>query len=187
MRNYQIILIIATFLACWLGMQAVHELGHVLGAMVTGGSVSKVVLHPLTISRTDLHNNPSPLLVVWMGPVLGVLLPVLLWLIIHLLRWRAAFVFRFFAGFCLITNGLYIGFGSFDNIGDCQVMLKNGSKEWQLWLFGLVTVPCGFWLWHNQGVHFGLRSKTVQVDKQVSMGTLAVALLLLGLGFLIGG
>jgi hypothetical protein len=47
----------------WLLMQAVHESGHVLGARLGGGTVAQVVLHPLTISRTDLAANPHPLLV----------------------------------------------------------------------------------------------------------------------------
>src|SRR5260221_4916233 len=53
-RFHQIILIVSTLLGSWLGMQAVHELGHVIGAWLTGGQVSQVVLHPLTISRTHL-------------------------------------------------------------------------------------------------------------------------------------
>jgi predicted Zn-dependent protease len=47
-------LIGSTVVGSWLGMQAVHELGHVLGAWWTDGDVSRVVLHPLSISRTDL-------------------------------------------------------------------------------------------------------------------------------------
>lgn len=60
-RVHQTVLIVSTMLASWLGMQAVHEAGHVLGALVSGGSIKQVVLHPLTISRTDLAMNPAPL------------------------------------------------------------------------------------------------------------------------------
>jgi hypothetical protein len=77
-NRHQVILIASTLLGSWLGMQAVHELGHVAGAWLTGGRVEKVVLHPLTISRTDLAHNPAPLLVVWAGPTVGVLLPLAL-------------------------------------------------------------------------------------------------------------
>ena len=65
MARFQQLLLIGTFLPlCWLAMMATHELGHVLGAYISGGRVSQVVLHPLTISRTDLAHNPHPLLVV---------------------------------------------------------------------------------------------------------------------------
>jgi hypothetical protein len=50
----QVVLIASTVLASWLGMQAAHELGHVIGALATGGQVVQVVLNPLTISRTDV-------------------------------------------------------------------------------------------------------------------------------------
>src|SRR5262249_58069910 len=67
-----------------------------------------------------------------------------------------AFVLRFFAGFCLLANGLYVGVGAFDGVGDCGEMLRHGSSLWQLWLFGTLTAPVGLWLWHKQGPHFGL-------------------------------
>src|SRR5881394_1603306 len=99
-------------------MQAVHESGHLLGAWLTGGRVARVVLYPLTISRTDLAENPNPLPVVWAGPVFGILLPLALWGAAVALRMPGAFVLRFFAGFCLIANGAYIAAGSLDGIGD---------------------------------------------------------------------
>src|SRR5947209_1664490 len=143
MTPHQCILIVSTVVASWLGMQAVHESGHVVGAWLTGGRVAKVVLHPLTISRTDLAHNPNPLAVVWAGPLLGVLLPVAFWGVAAGLRMPGAFLLRFFAGFCLIGNGAYIAGGSFGGIGDCGEMLRHGSSIWQLWLFGVVTIPIG--------------------------------------------
>ena len=168
-------------------MQAVHELGHVCGAWLTGGRVSRVVLHPLTISRTDLADNPSPLFVVWAGPVVGVIIPVLMWMLADAAKIRGSFVIRFFSGFCLISNGLYIGIGSFDGIGDCGEMLNHGSSRWQLWLFGAITAPTGLWLWHRQGHHFGLGGAKGQVDRPAAYWTFAACGLLAILGFVVGG
>ncbi len=72
-RVHQLVLIASTLALSWFGMMAVHESGHVLAAWATGGTVAKVVLHPLTISRTDLADNPQPLPVVWGGPGFGVM------------------------------------------------------------------------------------------------------------------
>ncbi len=181
------LLIFSTLLASWLGMQAVHELGHVLGAWVTGGRVAGVVLHPLTISRTDLADNPHPLVVVWAGPVCGVLLPLLIWMLTIRVRPSEAFLARFFAGFCLLANGLYIGIGSFDRVGDCGEMLKHGSVIWQLWLFAAATAPLGLWLWHRQGRHFGWGSPTTEVSRSASWISLGFCVALLVLGFVVGG
>ena len=46
---HQAILVISTVLGSWFGMQAAHELGHVLGALLNGGKIATVVLHPLTV------------------------------------------------------------------------------------------------------------------------------------------
>ncbi len=186
-RLPQFVLIGSLLLACWLGMQAVHELGHVLGAWATGGRVAQVVWHPLTISRTDLAHNPQPLVVVWAGPVVGVVLPLLMWGVAAVARMPGTYVLRFFAGFCLAANGLYIAGGSFDEVGDCGVMLQHGSEHWHLWLFGAVTVPLGLVLWHGQGAHFGLGTAKGQVEPRVAYATLLVGLALLTAGLLWGG
>jgi len=132
-------------------MMAVHELGHVLGALATGGRVTQVVLHPLSISRTDVLPNPNPGIVVWFGPALGCLLPLA---IIQLVPKRHSVVrniTKFFAGFCLIANGLYIAIGSFGSIGDCQQMYRSGTPHWVMLAFGSVTIPLGLFLWHSLG------------------------------------
>jgi hypothetical protein len=186
-RWHRSVLIASTILASWLGTQAAHELGHVLGASWTGGRVARVVLHPLTLSRTDLADNPRPLFVVWAGPVLGVLLPLALWGFALLARLPEAFLLRFFAGFCLIANGAYIAFGSFDGVGDCGEMLRHGSSLWQLWLFGAATMPAGLWLWHGQGRHFGLGPAQGRVSARATWASLVACVLLLALAFAVGG
>jgi hypothetical protein len=183
----QAVLVTSTLLASWLGMQAVHEAGHAAGAWLTDGRVARVVLNSLTISRTDLAENPHPLAVVWAGPVVGVLVPLAAWAVAARLRAPGWYVLQFFAGFCLIANGAYIAAGSFDRIGDCGEMLRHGSPAWHLWLFGAVTVPAGFALWHRLGTYFGLGTALGRVSTGVAYGTLAAALLLLALGFTVGG
>ena len=111
-RVDQFVLIGSAVGLAWLAMMAVHEAGHVLGALLTGGSVKVVVLHPLGISCTVLSHNPHPLLVTWAGPVLGVLIPLAAFGVAAALRMPGAYLLRFFAGFCSMvcqsskTNGM---------------------------------------------------------------------------------
>ena len=186
MKFHREILMASTLLGSWLGMQAVHELGHVFGAWLTGGRVQQVVLHPLTISRTDLAENPSPLVVVWAGPLVGALLPLLSWVFAAAAKMPGSFVLRFFAGFCLVANGLYISLGSFGHIGDCGEMLRHGSELWHLWLFGLVTVPAGVWMWHGQGAEFGLGKSPRPVSPIIAYTSAAICILILTVEFIIG-
>jgi hypothetical protein len=185
-RAHQIILLVSLLICSWLGMQMIHELGHVLGAWMTGGHVTKVVLHPLTLSRTDVSPNPQPLVVVWFGPFVGIVLPLVFYLTAKIARVSWAYLLRFFAGFCLLSNGLYLGIGSFTRVGDCCEMLQNGSSIWQLWLFGLLTAPLGLWLWHRQGAEFGFGTAAKKINPNHAFTAMAVGLLLIALGLAVG-
>lgn len=138
-------LIAAVVLAgSWWGMMATHELGHIIGAVLTGGHVQHVELRPWHFSRTDVDPNPHPGIVVWCGPVTGVALPVLIRLCRR--RWH---ILRFFAGFCLIVNGAYIGSGVVTHTGDTYMMHLTGTPDWLMGLFGATCLACGLWLWHK--------------------------------------
>ncbi len=162
-RLPQFLLMAATAPLAWLLMQVVHECGHALMGWLTGGAVTRVILHPLAISRTDFDENPHPLLVCWAGPMFGSLAPVVLWLVTRATTLRGEFWFRFFAGFCLIANGAYLAVGSFDRIGDAGDLLKHGSPIWMLWLFGAVTMSVGLRLWHGLGQSFGLGPRSAPI------------------------
>ncbi len=163
---HQIIFIVAVLGLCWQGMLAVHELGHVIGAIATGGRVNRVVLHPAAISRTDVDPNPSPRIVVWAGPIAGSLLPlvVLMGLQIAKLLGQGRGLLQFFAGFCLLANGAYIGVGGFDGVGDAGEMLRHGTPMWAMLVFGISACALGLWLWHQLGPlkHFLTHPETVR-------------------------
>lgn len=157
---------------CWYGMMAIHELGHVIGAWLTGGVVERVVLHPLTISRTDLSVNPLPLTVVWCGPVFGCLIPILIWLIARRFVGKFAHFARFFAGFCCVANGAYLGIGSFESIGDAGELLNHQCPIGYLWLFGIAMISAGFTLWNGLGPAFGLvKGRNVTSETECSVGS----------------
>lgn len=142
-------MLVPLLLWCWLMMMVVHESGHVLGALISGGTVKEVVLHPFTISRTDVFPNPNPQLVAWSGPVFGAFVPMLVWFLVSFAKIKCIHLLRFFAGFCLVANGSYLAVGAFESIGDAGELLKHGSQTWQLVLFGLTVIPIGFLLWHG--------------------------------------
>ena len=180
-RQHQFVLIASTLAFSWLAMQAVHEFGHATAAFMSGGKVSQVVLHPAAISYTRLTLNPQPLFVVWMGPIVGVVLPLIAWVIARACRWRGWYLFQFFAGFCLIANGSYLAFGSFSGIGDAGDLVRHGAKMWLLWLFGLTTIPIGLWLWNGLVPHFGFGSSEGKVDRATAYIMLAALVVLVTL------
>jgi len=164
-RQPQVLLIAATLALSWLAMQAVHELGHVVAAIMSGGRVKAMILHPATLSYTQLAANPYPLFVSWMGPLVGVVLPLAALAIARICRLRRLYLFQFFAGFCLIANDAYLAFGSIHGIGDADDIARHGSPLWLLWLFGVITIPLGLWMWNRLGPHFGLGTNAGQVER----------------------
>jgi hypothetical protein len=186
------IILIGTFLGfCWLAMQAVHELGHVLGAVASGGTVAKVVLYPTTISRTDVFPNPHPLIEVWAGAVLGSVLPLLAFLVARGFRCPGLYLFRFFAGFCLIANGVYLGGGAIQSLtsqgfADGGELLMHGASPWHLILFGLATVPVGLFLWNGQGTHFGLGEAQGHVSRSATVASLCLFVAIVAVELAVG-
>ncbi len=165
-RFHQILFAISILALSWLAMMAVHELGHVVGATVTGGSIERVVLHPLAVSRTDVAPNPRPETVVWLGPIFGCVLPLMLSAIVPRRLTMLNNIARFFAGFCLIANGAYISFGSFNAVGDCGEMLRTGTPLWAMLCYGAATIPLGSYLWNGLGsIVYFLESPSVVTAK----------------------
>lgn len=184
-RAHQIVLIISAVLGSWFGMQAVHELGHVLCAWATGATVTGVFLDPFSFSRTDVTGGRYSLVVVWGGPLLGAGLPLLTWLGGVKVKFNGSYLLRFFTGFCLVANGLYVGIGSFERAGDPGDMLRLGTPVWLLWAFGAAAVPAGLRIWHNLGSAFGLGPGAVAVSRRAAYGCLAVVLgWVVGMGLL---
>ncbi len=151
----------AAVVVAWFAMQGVHECGHVLAAWLTGGTVERVVLHPFSISRTDVLPNPHPLAVAWGGPVFGVVAPLVALGAIRRLSSGFKVFLHFFAGFCLIANGAYIGVGSYYSIGDAGDLLRHGAPRWTLIVFGVAAFAAGLWFWHRLNWRFIPQERSV--------------------------
>ena len=187
MPHFHQLVFVASLLALsWFGMMAFHEMGHVIGAMITGGNVEQVVLHPFTISRTDVSPNPRPSVVRVVWPQFLVVL-----FLLSVAGWfHDGFkvvrnITLFFAGFCLLANGAYIAFGSFGRVADCGVMLRHGSPLWTLLLFGALTIPLGFYVWHRLGSVKGFLADPSLVEPKVAYSLFGALVVLLGIEFLI--
>lgn len=170
--------------AVWWLMMATHEAGHVFAAWATGGQIARVQLSPLAFSHTELITNPKPMLVVWAGPVCGVVAPLLLWAGVLFQRnrkWakRDLQAITFLAGFCLVANGVYIGLGWLDRVGDTNEMLQLGTPVVLMFVFGLVCTCSGLALWHRLGPLSGLE----KISTTCALYLLTTSSLTIALGF----
>jgi hypothetical protein len=176
-RAWQTLLIVSTICFSWLAMIGLHELGHVLHATASGGRIARVVLEPTVHARTELAENPQPLFVAWGGGVWGTLLPLVAWAALRIARNQRVWLAAFFAGFCSIANGTYLGVGALFSAGDSADLLNRGAASWQLLLFGLPVTALGFYLWNGLGPHFGLGAATPPIDRKAALGMAAAVAL----------
>ncbi len=181
-RAHQILLIVATLSLSWMMMMAIHELGHVAHAWVSGGKVTCVVLHPLRISRTDVLPNPAPIFVAVGGVIWGSALPLGIWVVFR--KSNLSLLLQFFSGFCLTANGVYLLGDSLAQGGDVRELVRHGVPVWPVLLCGTALAVCGLVVWHRMGRLFGLTGISdaglVQAAWLVSIGlTIVVACQLL--------
>lgn len=67
-------------------------------------------------------------------------------------RWKDARGWvQFWAGFCLIANGAYLGVGWTMRAGDAGDLLRHGTPVGVMVLFGAVAFSAGLALWHLLG------------------------------------
>ncbi|MBI1175926.1 hypothetical protein GC207_00645 [bacterium] len=179
--------LIGTFIPfCWLAMQIVHESGHVMAARFTGGPVAKVVLHPFALSRTDVSPNPHPGFVVWAGVTFGSLFPLLLWIFTRPFFVLMPHLFRFFAGFCSVANGVYLIGGTLMSGADPGDMIKNGASPILIIFLGILGMAGGMFLWHRQGKYFGIGPTPTEVKLQAVVASILL-LVAVAVGELIWG
>ncbi len=168
-RSFQVLLIVSAVGFSWTAMTILHEIGHVFHAVLSGGNVVQVALSPWEFSRTDVLPNPSPLFVAWGGAVWGVLVPIAAWIVTRTTARSHSYLAAFFAGFCCIANGAYIGAGSIVQEGDAGDMLRNGAALWVLIVYGIAAVATGLRLWNGLGTHFGLGDGKARVERQTAV------------------
>ncbi len=172
--NTRVGFVLGLLATCWLGMMLVHECGHMLAALCTGGAVTQLQWPAWGFSRTEVSPNPHPLLVAWGGPVFGAVLPAAVALVLWRLRQRLVTV-EIFSGFCLLANGVYVSAGSLGRVGDAGEMLKYGSPMWVLWAVGVPVAAGGLLQWHGLGPGFGM----ARVGKREAYMTAALGAALL--------
>lgn len=185
-RFHQVLLIVSMLWISWLTMMLVHESGHVIGAVCTGGRVRRVVWHPAVISRTDVQPNPHPLVEVWAGPVIGSLLPLAVACVASLLRLRVGYLFWVAAGFCLIANGAYIGVGAFHPVGDAEELVAHRMSRWIMGAFGAIALIGGFWIWDRASPRLGFGHAPRPIHPRHACAAAGIALSMTVLGFLFG-
>ncbi|MCE9608033.1 MAG: hypothetical protein K8U03_24370 [Planctomycetia bacterium] len=126
-------------------MATTHECGHLVGGWVSGGTLHHAELRPWHLPHSLFVPDPRPLVTLWCGPVLGVVVPVGVALVV-----RSGSVWKrpawFIADFCLLANGLYLAASwiSGDRFLDTPRLLAAGAWPSAIGAYCAVTIGLGY-------------------------------------------
>ena len=132
--------LVLLILVSWVVMTFTHETGHLIGGWASGATLTDVDLAPWRLPYSLHGPDPYPLVTLWSGPLLGVLLPLGLALVIR--RPWAWLI----ADFCLLANGVYLALAwvSGDRFLDTPRLLAAGADPISIAVFCLLTIGPGY-------------------------------------------
>lgn len=134
--------------AGWVVMNFAHETGHLIGGWLGGATLRSTELRPWRLAYSLHEPDPHPLLTLWAGPVLGVLMPLVLAVFS-----RHRFIW-FLSNFCMLANGIYIAISwiTGDRFLDSPRLIQEGAWSISLVAYCLFTIVPGYFLFRRSCV-----------------------------------
>jgi hypothetical protein len=131
---------IALLIISWIVMVMTHELGHIVAGYCCGGTLVSADLRPWHLPYSIFDPDPRPLVTVWCGPILGVLVPLGIALLLSQ-KWM-----WFIANFCMIANGAYIATAwlTKDHYLDTSKLLEHGASPMSIAVYCVLTIGFGY-------------------------------------------
>lgn len=126
--------------ASWVVMTSTHEMGHIVGGWCSGGTLKTADLLPWHLPYSIFDPDPRPLVTLWCGPILGVVIPVGLAIVL-----RREWIW-FIANFCVLANGAYLATAwiSGDRHLDTPRLLEHGAHPIAIGLYCVLTIGFGY-------------------------------------------
>jgi hypothetical protein len=136
----RIIRLVCLLVVAWCVMLLSHEGGHILAGWLGGGRLQAADLRPWRLPYSFFEPDPRPLVRLWGGPLLGVLVPYAV----------AAYVRRdstwFVAHFCALANGCYLAVAwiSPERYLDTAQLLEHGAWPAAIAVYCCATLSVGY-------------------------------------------
>ena len=131
-------------------MTMTHECGHIIGGWQGGATRIEAALLPWHLPHSLYEPDPNPLLTLWCGPVIGVIVPTICAIVFrHTWTW-------FVANFCLLANGSFLATAwiSGDRFLDTPRLLDAGAWPLSILFYCGVTIGFGY---------FGFRRNCIEL------------------------
>lgn len=146
-------------------MTTVHESGHVVCGWASGGTLQRTDLLPWHMPYSLFEPDPRPLVTLWGGPLVGVLVPLAFALVVR----RAGT--WFVAYFCLLANGAYLAAAwvSGERYLDTPQLLEHGAHPATIAAYCALTIGFGYVGLRRQCIA-ALLARQVEVQPSTSSG-----------------
>ncbi|MCK5563856.1 MAG: M50 family metallopeptidase [Planctomycetes bacterium] len=121
----------------------IHEHGHAIGALMTGGKVLRIYFHPFSWSQAFCIGSSSEIFVTFAGSALTAIVGVLV--VLSVWRWRKYYVTVLYTGavFMILKDGFYYLNSVANNRGDAVALIGDGVPEALVISFGLLLFVGG--------------------------------------------
>ena len=136
----RVIQFVILLVASWCVMTFTHESGHIVGGWFCGGTLKAADLFPWHLPYSMFDPDPRPLITLWGGPAIGVVVPLAIALLVrHHGMW-------FIAYFCVLANGAYLAAAwvSGEQYLDTAQLLEHGAHPLTIAIYCLLTIGFGY-------------------------------------------
>ena len=124
-----ILALLGQFALAYNVSMALHELGHAVGLVLSGGQVAHITLNPFCWCWTWYATNPRPIVTAWSGVVVGVLFALLPCIALATFGRRTPRLFVLLGIVALAANGIYLLDGVLSNVGDGADIVDLGAPR----------------------------------------------------------
>ncbi|WP_229360826.1 hypothetical protein [Fuerstiella marisgermanici] len=157
---------VALLAVSWVVMTFTHEVGHLIGGMICGATLTDYDLAPWRMPYSLHSPDPHPLITLWAGPILGVAIPLTIADVAQR-RWV-----WFIADFCLIANGSYLALAwvSGDRFLDTPRLLDAGTHPAIIVVYCVLTIGIGY-VWFRADCIYYLAGETNPKDGAIKSET----------------
>jgi hypothetical protein len=136
----RILKLVCLLITSWCVMTFVHEAGHIVCGYACGGTLVNADLRPWHLPYSFFEPDPHPLVTLWGGPFLGVVIPTI---VAYTIRTKTVW---FVANFCLLANGAYLAAAwvSGDRFLDTPKLLQQGASPLSIAMYCILTIGFGY-------------------------------------------
>ena len=154
----QMLIVLGIFVFSYNLSNLIHESGHALNAVLTGGSLNKITMSPLSWCYAWTSGG-NRIFVIWGGFLWQTIVPTVILLLLWCFKSRLSLYALFLVLVSFAESGIYMITGAVAGIGDGGNLVRYGIPPFILLTVGSILLLCCLPLSLPMGVLLGIERK----------------------------